>query len=88
MRLFFFQQQNYTAFKIFETADKFYQSLGLEPNNMSYTGPSIIEKPKDRVIVCHASAWDLGDGKDFRIEQCTSIDQENFITAHHEMGLF
>lgn len=53
---------------------------------MSYTGNSIIEKPKDRLIVCHASAWDLCDGKDFRIKQCASVDRRNFITAHHEMG--
>lgn len=55
---------------------------------MSYTGPSIIEKPEDRVIVCHPSAWDLGDGKDFRIKQCTSINHYHFIAAHYEMGLF
>lgn len=53
---------------------------------MSYTGESVIEKPKDRVIVCHASAWDFCDGKDFRIKQCTSVDHRNFITIHHEMG--
>lgn len=51
------QRNNYTALKIFEESDRFYQSLGLESNNMSYTGSSIIEKPKDRLIVCHASAW-------------------------------
>lgn len=47
---------------------------------------SILEKPTDREIVCHASAWDFYDGKDFRIKQCTSIDAEDFYTAHHEMG--
>lgn len=26
------------------------------------------------------------DGKDFRIKQCTEVNQQNFITAHHEMG--
>lgn len=51
------QRNNFTALKIFEESDRFYQSLGLESNNMSYTGNSIIEKPKDRLIVCHASAW-------------------------------
>lgn len=50
-------RKNFTAYKIFEEADRFYQSLGLESNKMSYTGQSIIEKPKDRLIVCHASAW-------------------------------
>lgn len=53
---------------------------------MSYTGESVISKPSDRVIVCHASAWDFCDGKDYRIKQCTSVDHRNFITIHHEMG--
>lgn len=50
-------RNNFTALKIFQESDRFYQSLGLESNNMSYTGASIIEKPDDRLIVCHASAW-------------------------------
>lgn len=50
------KRKNFTALKIFEESDRFFQSLGLESNKMSYTGESIIEKPKDRLIVCHASA--------------------------------
>lgn len=53
---------------------------------MSYMPPAIIEKPTDRLIVCHASAWDFCDGKDFRIKQCTTVNQRNFVTIHHEMG--
>lgn len=60
--------------------------MGLESNAMSYNSPSIIEKPNDTLIVCHASAWDFSNSKDFRIKQCATVDQENFITAHHEMG--
>lgn len=71
---------------MFQESDKFYQTLNLEPMEMSYTNLSIIEKPKDRTIVCHASAWDFCDGHDFRIKQCTEIDQKHFITIHHEMG--
>lgn len=56
---------------------------------MSYTPPSIIEKPQDRVIVCHASAWDFCDGKDFRIKQVSFVfnfilhsnDKENLISS-------
>lgn len=80
------QKNNYTALKIFEEADRFYQSLGFESNEMSYTGKSIIEKPTDRLIVCHASAWDFCDGRDYRIKQCTTVNSYNLVTAHHEMG--
>lgn len=81
-----FHQSNYNARKMFEVADEFYTSLGLPTNNMSYTGQSIIVKPDDRVIQCHASAWDFCDGKDFRIKMCTNLNMEDFIVIHHEMG--
>lgn len=81
------QRNNFNAIKIFEESNRFYLSLGLETNEMSYNPPSIIEKPSDKLIVCHASAWDMSDGEDFRIKQCTTVDHKNFITAHHEMGM-
>lgn len=76
----------FTPQEIFTEADRFYKSLGLESSEMSYTGDSIIEKPADRLIVCHGSAWDLCNGKDFRIKMCTKVNHRNYVTAHHEMG--
>lgn len=67
-------------------ANEFYQSLGLESTEISYTGNGIIEKPTDRIIVCSPQAYDFCDGKDFRIRMCTTITQSDFKTAHHEMG--
>lgn len=83
--------QHYDALKMFEISDEFYMSLGLPSNRMSYTGKSIIVKPTDqknraRKIQCHASAWDFSDGKDFRIKMCTSVNEEDLIVIHHEMG--
>lgn len=72
--------------KIFEMANEFYQSLGMPSAKMSYTGNAIIERPDDRLMVCHPQAYDFCDGKDFRIRMCTKISQSNFKTAHHEMG--
>lgn len=77
---------NYTAEKLFEISDNFYTSLGLPTNVASFTGESVITKPNDRVIQCHASAWDFCNGTDFRIKMCTNINMEDFITIHHEMG--
>lgn len=81
------KKQGYTALKMFETSDDFYMSLGLPTNKMSYTGNSIINKPANVTIQCHASAWDFCDAKDFRIKMCTNINQEDLIVIHHEMGL-
>ncbi|XP_046389706.1 angiotensin-converting enzyme-like [Ischnura elegans] len=80
------KEQEYDIRKIFVTSDEFYQSLGLPSSEVSYGKNSVIEKPKDRDIVCHASAWDFCDRTDFRIKMCTSINMDDFITVHHEMG--
>ncbi|KAF5302725.1 hypothetical protein FQR65_LT08467 [Abscondita terminalis] len=79
-------EKGYTALKMFEVSDDFYQSLGLEPNDMSYGDLAVIVKPEDREILCHASAWDFYDRQDFRIKMCTEVNYEDFITVHHEMG--
>ncbi|XP_022825182.1 angiotensin-converting enzyme-like isoform X1 [Spodoptera litura] len=80
------KSQNYTALKMFQMSDEFFRSLNLSAMPPKFWKNSIIEKPTDREIVCHASAWDFYDGEDFRIKQCTTIDYEYFQTTHHEMG--
>ncbi|KAL8582094.1 hypothetical protein ACOMHN_004014 [Nucella lapillus] len=83
----YLEQQNYTARKIFETAEDFFVSLGLEPMPQSFWDKSMLEKPKDgRRVSCHASAWDFFNGIDFRVKQCTVVTMGDFGTAHHEMG--
>ena len=43
---------------------------------------SMLEKPSDgRDVVCHASAWDFSNGKDFRVKQCTSVNMVDFKTV-------
>ena len=51
---------------MFRTAEDFFVSLGLEPMPETFWNNSMFERPSDRKVVCHASAWDLFDGKDFR----------------------
>ncbi|XP_030751663.1 angiotensin-converting enzyme-like isoform X2 [Sitophilus oryzae] len=80
------KKQNYTATKIFRTAEEFFKSINLSEMPETFWNNSVLEKPSDREIVCHASAWDFFDQKDFRIKQCTEVTGEHFITAHHEMG--
>lgn len=80
------KKSDFTPLRMFQESDRFYQTLGLAPMKMSYTPPSVIEKPANRTIVCHASAEDFCDGSDFRIKMCTTVNQRNFETIHHEMG--
>jgi len=78
--------QGYTPRKMFEVSDEFFTSLGLIPMPAAFWENSVIEKPNDREMVCHASAWDFCNGNDFRIKQCTVVDTADLITVHHEMG--
>ena len=43
-------------------------------------------KPRDRDVVCHASAWDVDQVEDLRIKACIQINAEDFSTIHHELG--
>ncbi|BFY98818.1 hypothetical protein BsWGS_01858 [Bradybaena similaris] len=80
-------RQNYTANKIFRTADNFFESLGMIKMPEPFWNKSMLQKPADdRDVVCHASAWDFSNGIDFRVKQCTDITQAHLETAHHEMG--
>ncbi|CAG0883554.1 unnamed protein product [Darwinula stevensoni] len=80
------RKQNYTPEKMFRVSEEFFTSMGLSPMPETFWNRSIIEKPKDRAIICHASAWDFCDSKDFRIKQCTDVTMKNFVVVHHEMG--
>uniref|UniRef100_A0A452URE9 Angiotensin-converting enzyme n=1 Tax=Ursus maritimus TaxID=29073 RepID=A0A452URE9_URSMA len=80
-------KQGWTPKRMFEEADNFFTSLGLLPVPFEFWNKSMLEKPTDgREVVCHASAWDFYNGKDFRIKQCTTVNMEDLVVAHHEMG--
>ncbi|KAM8988729.1 angiotensin-converting enzyme [Ara ararauna] len=81
------KQQGWTPKRMFEESDHFFTSLGLIPMPQEFWDKSMIEKPADgREVVCHASAWDFYNRKDFRIKQCTMVNMDDLITVHHEMG--
>ncbi|KAM4843363.1 angiotensin-converting enzyme isoform 1-T1 [Thomomys bottae] len=80
-------KQGWTPRRMFKEADNFFTSLGLLPVPPEFWNKSMLEKPTDgREVVCHASAWDFYNGKDFRIKQCTTVNMEELVVVHHEMG--
>uniref|UniRef100_A0A8C2A4M7 Angiotensin-converting enzyme n=1 Tax=Cyprinus carpio TaxID=7962 RepID=A0A8C2A4M7_CYPCA len=77
----------YNATHMFRVAEEFFTSLGLLEMPPEFWDKSMLEKPTDgRDVVCHASAWDFYNRKDFRIKQCTTVTMEQLFTVHHEMG--
>jgi len=67
-------------------AERFFVSLGLDPLPATFWERSMLVRPKDREVVCHASAWDLDFVDDLRIKMCIDITAEDFQTIHHELG--
>ncbi|NOZ00305.1 MAG: M2 family metallopeptidase [Deltaproteobacteria bacterium] len=67
-------------------AENFFVSLGLPPLPATFWERSMFTQPRDREVVCHASAWDIDEKDDLRIKMCIHINGEDFTTIHHELG--
>ena len=80
------KDQGYDELKMVQTAEGFFTSLGLPDLPDSFYENSMIKKPQDRDVVCHASAWDIDNGNDPRIKQCVEVTEEQLSTLHHELG--
>jgi len=80
------EENDYDALKMVQTAEKFFTSMGFEPLPETFYERSLITKPEDREVVCHASAWDIDEKDDIRIKMCTKVNGEDFSTVHHELG--
>lgn len=60
------KNKGYTPLDMFKEADMFFTSLGMKKMTDTFWNKSIIVKPTDRNLVCHASAWDFFKHDDFR----------------------
>lgn len=78
--------KGYTPEQVIKTGEAFFTSLGLEPLPQTFWDRSMITKPRDREVVCHASAWNLDNKDDIRVKMCTKVNGDDFVTAHHELG--
>ncbi|WP_064792186.1 M2 family metallopeptidase [Shewanella woodyi] len=79
-------QHGYDEIKMVKQAENFFSSLGFEPLPDTFWERSLFVQPKDRDVVCHASAWDLDDKDDIRIKMCIQKTAEDFTVIHHELG--
>ncbi|HXZ32090.1 MAG TPA: M2 family metallopeptidase [Terriglobales bacterium] len=66
--------------------ENFYKSLGFAPLPETFWERSLFTKPRDREVVCHASAWDIDNRDDLRVKMCIQIRDVDFVTIHHELG--
>jgi peptidyl-dipeptidase A len=66
--------------------ESFFTSLGFDPLPESFWERSQFVHPRDRDVVCHASAWDVDSVDDLRVKMCIEVNDDYFTTVHHELG--
>jgi peptidyl-dipeptidase A len=64
----------------------FFTSLGFPDLPTTFWQRSLLTRPADRDVVCHASAWHVDLASDVRLKMCIDITAEDFNTVHHELG--
>jgi peptidyl-dipeptidase A len=80
------QAKNLDAKGMVRYGEGFYKSLGFAPLPETFWTRSLLTKPRDRDVVCHASAWDVDNLDDLRVKMCIQIRADDFVTIHHELG--
>nr|WP_232332937.1 M2 family metallopeptidase [Novosphingobium aquimarinum] len=78
--------KSYDPIKMVKTGEGFFTSLGFEPLPETFWQRSQFTKPRDREVICHASAWDVDNVDDLRIKMCIKVNADDFTTIHHELG--
>ena len=80
------EARKWDAIRMVRLGESFYTGLGLDPLPATFWTRSQFTKPRDREVVCHASAWDVTYSSDLRIKMCIRPEEEDLITIHHELG--
>ncbi len=81
------QQKKTTARQVTEYGENFFESLGFQKLPDTFWQRSMLTRPADREVVCHASAWDVDSDQDVRLKVCLRAETtDDFITVHHELG--
>jgi peptidyl-dipeptidase A len=80
------QKDKWDAVKMTKSAENFYTSIGFPALPKTFWERSMLTRPRDREVVCHASAWDMDDKDDVRIKLCMKPIEEDLFTVYHELG--
>ena len=78
--------RNVAPLDMVRMGERFYVSLGFDSLPATFWERSLFVRPKDRDVVCHASAWYIDDPTDLRIKMCIEPNADEFRTIHHELG--
>ena len=78
--------QKWDALRMTHSAESFYTSLGFPQLPQTFWQRSMLSRPRDREVVCHASAWDMSNDRDVRIKACLMPTEQDLYTIYHELG--
>ncbi len=74
------------ATRMARLAEGFYTGLGMPALPASFYTDSQLVQPRDRDVVCHASAWPMNTHGEVRIKMCIKPTEEELTTIYHELG--
>ena len=80
------ETKNFSPQEMVRSAENFYVSLGMPRLPDTFWERSQFSKPRDRDVVCHASAWGLDGGNDLRIKMCIKQTYDELRVIYHELG--
>ncbi|MGI9222461.1 MAG: M2 family metallopeptidase [Woeseiaceae bacterium] len=78
--------KNYSPQEMVRSAEDFYVSLGFDRLPDSFWERSQFVAPRDRDVVCHASAWNADGVDDLRIKMCIKQTYDELRVIYHELG--
>ena len=74
------------ATRMTKLAESFYTGLGMPALPPTFYADSMLVQPRDRDVVCHASAWPMNTEGEVRIKMCIKANEEELTTIYHELG--
>ena len=74
------------AVRMTKLAEGFYTGLGMPALPETFYTNSMLVQPRDRDVVCHASAWPMNTEGDVRMKMCIKPTEEELTTVYHELG--
>ena len=76
-------KQGYDAVRMTRSAEDFYKSIGFPALPQTFWERSMLTQPRDRDVVCHASAWHMDGKEDVRIKMCMRPTLEELRTRNN-----
>ncbi|XP_066902333.1 angiotensin-converting enzyme isoform X1 [Halyomorpha halys] len=76
-----------TPEKITKQVENLFVSMGFTKLPDEFWDSSVFTKAKNKRILCEPSAWDMGNGMDFRIKMCATNKIEDLFTIHNLVTL-